>query len=93
MRTAIAGMSRDPVVIVWGVLVAVTLLSFWVGSDHDLSAAQGRSVLVLILAFIKVRFIGLYFMGLRDSPTALRAAFEAWCIVVCAVLVGFFLVG
>lgn len=77
---------------VWGALVLATALSWWLGTDHGLSAATA-TVVVLIVAFVKVRFVGLYFMELRHAPLSLRALFEGWCLVVCAVVVGMYLVG
>ena len=78
---------------VWFVLIAATLLSFWLGTDHGLDSATARTVLILVVAFIKVRFVGLYFMELRDAPLVLRGLFESYCLVVCGFLIGLYLVG
>jgi hypothetical protein len=45
----------------------------------------------MLVAFIKVRFVGLYFMELRDAPHVLRGLFEGYCLVVCAMILGFYL--
>jgi heme/copper-type cytochrome/quinol oxidase subunit 4 len=76
---------------VWLVLVAATLISFWLGTDHGLSSAEARTVLIMLVAFIKVRFVGLYFMELREAPYLLRGLFEGYCLVVCAMILGFYL--
>jgi len=55
-------------------------------TDHGLHAQLATTIVVLV-AFIKVRFIGLYFMELREAPVALRLVFEGYCAVVCAVVI------
>lgn len=45
------------------------------------------TVLVLLVAFVKVRVVGLYFMELRDAPLPPKLIFEGYCGVVCMVLV------
>lgn len=86
---------KSPVSVVWLVLVSATALSWSLGVDHDFSGAGRReaSVAILAIAFLKIRFIGLYFMELRDAPQPLRGIFEAYCAVVCAVVIGLFLFG
>ena len=84
---------RTPATVVWVVLILATGLSWMLGTDHGLPH-HGQtlvSVAILLIAFIKVRFIGLYFMELRDAPTLLRALFETYCVAVCALVVGLFL--
>lgn len=84
---------RTPVTAVWALLVAATALSWALGADHGLAVGSQRlaSVIVLVIAFVKVRFVGLYFMELREAPAPLRAVLEAYCLVVCLVVVGMFL--
>jgi hypothetical protein len=78
---------------VWLVLVAATLASWSLGSGHGSSGAQAASLAVLVVAFLKVRLVGLYFMELRAAPVPLRMAFEAWVVVVGGVLAGLYLTG
>ena len=66
---------------VWLALMALTALSLAVGGAH------GTTVLVLAVAFVKVRFIGMYFMELRHAPLALRLLFDGWVVVVWAGLI------
>lgn len=86
-----AALVRGPFLAVWFTLIAATLLSFWLGTDHGLSSAEARTIVIMIVAFVKIRFIGLYFMELRTAPIPLRALFEGYCLVVCVVLIGFYL--
>jgi hypothetical protein len=74
---------------VWMALVAVTIVSWAVGADHEVGSGVG--VVVLALAVIKVRFVGLDFMELRDAPLLLRGLFEAYCIILWMVLAGIYL--
>lgn len=60
-----------------------------VGADHGTGSAV--AVLVLAIAAIKVRLVGLDFMELRGAPTVLRAVFECYCFAIWAVLSGLYL--
>jgi hypothetical protein len=73
---------------VWLVLVVVTFCSW-----ESTVIAGGRHIAataVLLLAFFKVRLIGLEFMELRLAPLPLRIAFEIWLLGTCAVLLGLY---
>ncbi|GGL10166.1 cytochrome C oxidase subunit IV family protein [Nocardia jinanensis] len=83
---------RDRVTVVWGFLVAATLLSFWLGAEHGISSDNMRTAVILLVAFVKVRLIGLYFMELRDAPMALRGAFETYCLTAYVTLTAFYVV-
>lgn len=73
----------------WLFLVAATVLSWAVGAEHGTGSTV--AVLVLGIAAIKVRLVGLDFMELRHAPIALRAAFEAYCLGLWAVLSALYL--
>jgi caa(3)-type oxidase subunit IV len=77
---------KSRISIVWLVLIAATLVSWKVGTDHGVHAHLA-TVIVLLVAFIKVRLVGLYFMELRESPLPLRLIFEGYCVVVCTTLI------
>jgi hypothetical protein len=74
---------------VWIALVVVTVVSWAVGAEHEVGSGIG--LFVLGLAVIKVRFVGLDFMELRNAPGALRGLFEAYCLVLWSVLAGMYL--
>ena len=82
---------RDRFTIVWLALVAATVVSFWVGTDHGIASSEGRTLIIFAIAFVKVRFIGLYFMDLRTAPLLLRGVFEAYCVVVCLAMMAVYL--
>lgn len=48
---------------------------------------------MLVVALVKVRLVGLYFMELRSAPVALRGLFEGWIVVTGSVLIGLYLSG
>jgi len=73
----------------WLVLVAATLVSWAVGAEHGTGSAVG--VVVLGIAAIKVRLVGLDFMELRHAPLGLRALFECYCIGMWALLSALYL--
>lgn len=77
---------RTPATPVWALLVAATILSLAVGGAH------GTTVLILAVAFVKVRFIGMYFMELREAPPLLRFGFEGWCLLIGTLTIVMFLV-
>jgi hypothetical protein len=83
---------RTPATTVWVALMLATFVSWTLGTHHGFHNYTLASVVIVLIAFIKVRFVGLYFMELRDAPAMLRGLFEAYCVVVCtAVLLVFLL--
>jgi Prokaryotic Cytochrome C oxidase subunit IV len=79
------------VVCVWFVLLAATLLSYLLGAEHWLGSVPVRSSLILVIALVKVRFIGLYFMELREAPAGVRMLFSAWCLAAGIALIAMYL--
>lgn len=83
---------KSRVTLVWLGLIIATLISWTVATDHGVSARLA-TVIVVLVAFIKVRFVGAYFMELREAPWPLRLIFEGYCIVVCSVVIIMYLAG
>lgn len=80
---------RNPAVRTWTLLVVATLCSFGIfesiaGNGRDVPIAGG---LVIAIAFIKVRLVGLHFMELRSCPLWMRGAFEIWLVTIGGVLI------
>lgn len=75
--------------LVWVALLGLTFGSFVVAEDTHQSAGtiSAAAIVVLGIAMLKVRLIGLHFMDLRAAPTALRALFEGYVLVVFVALV------
>lgn len=88
-----AALFRTPATIVWLALVVATVASWVLGTNHGISNHAYASVVILLIAFIKVRLVGLYFMELRAAPLVLRGLFEAYCGIVGTAVVVLFLIG
>jgi hypothetical protein len=88
--------ARDRLTVVYAGLVLATVASLWLGTDRRVPSHDGRTIgacIVMAVAFVKVRFIGLDFMDLRSAPLVLRAAFELWCLLVGAAIVALLVLG
>ena len=75
--------------LVWLVLVVATLIFWAVVGEHQ----TGSSVIVIVLgiAMVKVRFVGLDFIELRNAPILLRTIFEFYCVALFLILSGMYL--
>ncbi|OXR46946.1 hypothetical protein B7C42_00062 [Nocardia cerradoensis] len=81
---------RIPAVCVWLLLVAATALSWTLGTETGGAVA---SLALIVVAFAKVRLVGLHFMELRDALIGLRAAFEAYLILTGGLIAVVYLAG
>jgi heme/copper-type cytochrome/quinol oxidase subunit 4 len=90
--TTQADLLKTSATVVWFCLIVATLVSWTLGTHHGfIDSNKINSITILVIAFIKVRFIGMYFMELKNAPPRLRAILEAWCVVFCALTIGFYL--
>jgi heme/copper-type cytochrome/quinol oxidase subunit 4 len=81
---------RTPATAIWAVLIFATVVSWTLGSENGFHDHKQVSVIILLIAFIKLRLIGLYFMELRSAPRVLHGLFETYCLVVGTVVTGVF---
>jgi hypothetical protein len=74
--------------LVWFFLAVLTIVSWALGTDHSLTGEEHvpASLVILVVAIVKVRLVGLYFMELRFAPVQLRAVFETYCAAVLILL-------
>jgi heme/copper-type cytochrome/quinol oxidase subunit 4 len=79
---------RERVTWVWLGLVMLTCVTTW-GLTKDLFRPPVAVVGIFLIAAVKVRYVMLDFMELRNAPIPVRAVFEAWPFVVAAVILGF----
>ena len=86
--TVLAPLVRTRTTAVWLLLMAATLLSWSLGLSHGRPLT---ALSILVIAFVKIRFIGRYFMELRESPPALRTMFEIYCAAVLLTLSAMYL--
>ena len=66
--------------------MAATLISWGFGHGRGINP-QAAGIAVIVIAFVKIRYVILDFMELRTAPLGMRIAAEVWCILVCATLV------
>ena len=83
---------RHRTTVVWALLVLATVVSWTLGVEAG-TGVQAGIVIVLLIAFTKVRYVGLEFMGLREANPILRGLFETWVVVVGGVVIGLYLIG
>ena len=76
------------VTMVWLGLMLLTCVTTW-GLSKDLLSPVVAVIGIFVIAAVKVRYVMLDFMELRQAPIPVRAAFEAWPVVVAAVILGF----
>lgn len=69
---------------IWAALVAATVVSWLLGAGHaadDLFSSEVVAVLIIAITTVKVWYVGLDFMELRQSAPWLRRLFTAWLTV------------
>ena len=76
---------RERVTVVWLGLMVLTCVTTW-GLSKDLFSPAVAVVGIFLIAAIKVRYVMLDFMELREAPIPVRVAFEAWPVVVAAMI-------
>jgi hypothetical protein len=84
---------RNPLTVVWSLLVAVTFVSWWVGFGGDRGGSGIRfsiTIAVVAIALFKTRLVFLYFMEVRTAPSWLRATCDAWLAGVAFVLLALY---
>jgi heme/copper-type cytochrome/quinol oxidase subunit 4 len=79
---------RERVTMVWLGLVVLTCVTTW-GLSKDLFIPAVGVVGIFSIAAIKVSYVMLDFMELRHAPIPVRCAFQAWPVIVAAMILGF----
>jgi hypothetical protein len=74
------------VTLVWFLLVAATAVSWEMGHGVGFDDIRHASMAIIVIAFIKVRYVILDFMEIRHAPIWMRAVGVTWVVVVCSVL-------
>ena len=74
---------------VWLLLVAATLVSWWLVEGHGPGAHLATTIALLIAGF-KARMVLRHFMELRSAPLRFGLIFDAWIVVfVGAIVTGY----
>jgi len=76
---------RERVTWVWLALVVLTCVTTW-GLSKDLFSPAVAVVGTFLIAEVKVRYVMLDFMELRNAPIPVRVAFEAWPVAVTVMI-------
>jgi caa(3)-type oxidase subunit IV len=79
---------RQRVTWVWLGLMALTCVTTW-GLSKEMFSPAVAVVGTFSIAALKVRYVILDFMELRDAPIPMRVVAEAWPVVVAATILGF----
>ncbi|MCV7099884.1 cytochrome C oxidase subunit IV family protein [Mycobacterium palustre] len=88
MTTVTVDKHKAYVVGAWGVLMVLTAVSWWLGSDHDM-AGLGRDfamISILLVTIAKIYVVGHAFMELREAAPWLQNLFRGWCLALCTTL-------
>jgi hypothetical protein len=75
---------------VWLGLLGATALSSQLGRGSFLGDPRNAGAAILLIAFVKIRFVILDFMELRHAPLGMRVAGEAWVIGAAALLIALY---
>jgi len=78
---------RSRTTLIWLLLIVATGASWAMGHGAGFHSVRDASIAVIVVAFIKVRFVILDFMEVRQAPVPMRIAGELWVVVVCAALI------
>ena len=79
--------------LVWSALVAVTLVSWWIGSKHGQDELRSSALVtfsVLSIAAIKVHVIVREFMEVRHAPHLLRRLTDGFTVFVVGALLAIY---
>jgi heme/copper-type cytochrome/quinol oxidase subunit 4 len=80
---------KHPATLVWALLMIATALSWWLGADGGAVKSLSiptLTVALMVIAFIKVRFVIHYFMEIRHAPLALRLVCDTWVVGICGAI-------
>jgi hypothetical protein len=73
------------VTLIWALLSGVTILSWWLGSEHEGQVFELNFAITLAVVFIalfKMRFIMREFMEVRTAPAWIKYVSDAWLATV-----------
>ncbi|MFA5632223.1 MAG: cytochrome C oxidase subunit IV family protein [Porticoccaceae bacterium] len=73
--------------LIWLLLLGATLLSWEMGHGIGLDEVKHASIAIIIVSFVKVRFVMYEFMELREAPLFMRLLTDGWIIATTGVLI------
>jgi caa(3)-type oxidase subunit IV len=78
---------------VWVGLLGLTALAVLAARSGAADGHRLATIAVIVIAFFKVRLVGRAFMELRTAVRPLRLVFDAWVVLVCALILGLYEMG
>lgn len=87
---SMAAYLNHPATAIWALLFGATCLSWFLGSNTASNAAFG-AMGIIVIALIKIRFVIMNFMEIRDAPPPWRWIFEAWLLMTGTAMIAFYL--
>ena len=79
------------ITLIWFVLLGATLLSWEMGHGMGFDSVAHASMAIILVSFVKVRFVMQEFMELREAPLYMRLLADGWILVITLVLIGLYL--
>jgi hypothetical protein len=77
--------------LIWFFLMIATGLSWGIGHGFGIADLRHAGIAILIVTFVKVRFVMLEFMELRSAPLFMQLGAQVWAAVMCVILIVLFL--
>jgi Prokaryotic Cytochrome C oxidase subunit IV len=75
---------------IWLALIAATLISWTMGQGDSLGSTRRTSIAIIVIAFLKIRYVIYDFMDLRGAPLFMRIVAESWVLIVCTTIIAFY---
>ena len=85
---------HTPVTYLWLLLVTLTVFSCAMADGFipgPNAAYQWLTLVLVFVAFFKVRLVIMHFMEVATAPIPLRIVFEVWVLVVCGAILFLYL--
>ena len=74
-------------------LVTATALSWALGHGFGFTDLRYANTFIIVIAFVKIRYVFMDFMEVRHSPAWLRVLSEAWVLLVCVTVLTLYWLG
>ena len=90
MKLTLRDLLATRLTLIWALLVGATLASWAIGHGFGLQGRAAASAAVIIVAFVKARYVIREFMELRQAPRFMRIIADVWAMVVCSLLLALY---
>lgn len=74
--------------LIWLLLVLATALSLGIGHVVGTHNVRIAAVAIIVITFVKVRFIMFEFMEIRGAPTWMHRVGDGWIVLIAGLLIG-----